>query len=229
MRCRRMLGDGVRFSSPGLARTDLEPLEQHALGRRDPPPLPRPQAARQRRGIGAITPTFIRMDVGPARRLRLVRAGEPTPAQGVCPPVPHLVAGRRRMPGRRPGGPRPRGPGDGAVARDHDSTLRRPQPTVRVPPRRRPPDLGGGGRTSGSGRRRACLRRAERHGPRGAPRRGRWRARHARGSRRERSPSAGSGVTSAISSSGMPDALSLRHRLRPLPGFTGDVGASGVA
>ena len=40
-------------------------------------------------------------------------------------------------------------------------------------------------------------------------------------------PSAGSGVTSATSSSGMSDALLRRHRLRPLPGFAGELGAGG--
>jgi hypothetical protein len=40
-----LLGDGIRFySSPGLARIDLEPVSSTQAGRRHHPPVPRPQA-----------------------------------------------------------------------------------------------------------------------------------------------------------------------------------------
>ena len=36
-----LLGDGVRFSTPGLGRIDLEPFSNTAVGRRHDAPLPR--------------------------------------------------------------------------------------------------------------------------------------------------------------------------------------------
>jgi hypothetical protein len=41
-----LLGDGIRFSSPGLAEDRPGTNQQHAVGRRHHPPLPRPQAVR---------------------------------------------------------------------------------------------------------------------------------------------------------------------------------------
>ena len=41
-----LLGDGIRFSSPGLAQDRPGTAQQHAVGRRHHPPLPRPQAVR---------------------------------------------------------------------------------------------------------------------------------------------------------------------------------------
>ena len=38
-----LLGDGIPFSSPGRAEDGPGTAQQHAVGRRDPAPLPRPQ------------------------------------------------------------------------------------------------------------------------------------------------------------------------------------------
>ncbi len=50
-----LLGDGIRFSSPGPCQDRPGTAQQHAGGRRDHPPLPRPQAVRPDRQIARIS------------------------------------------------------------------------------------------------------------------------------------------------------------------------------